>query len=222
MIPVLLLTLVLGLGGDMGTFEDALRERLNVINSVGEDQTTWQKLYNSRMREKQMQEQDYQRRQAQYNAQVQAQQNSSAMQSGFGTTGGTSGGGFDAFKNSIGKHESGGNYGALNKYSGAMGKYQIMPSNINGTGRGWDYEALGYDVSTSAFLKSPDIQEKIASYKLQNYYNKYGAAGAAIAWYAGPGTANKYVNSGQVSSKIQSGGYPSIYAYMQAILNGMG
>lgn len=204
----------------MGTFEDALRERLNVINSVGEDQTTWQKLYNSRMREKQMQEQEYQRRQAQYNASVQAQQNSSAIQSGFGTTGG--GTGFDSFKNSIGKHESSNNYGAVNKNSGAMGKYQIMPSNIQGAGRGWDYEALGYDVSTNAFMKSPDIQEKIASYKLQQYYNKYGAAGAAIAWYAGPGTANKYVNSGQVSSKIQSGGYPSIYAYMQAILNGMG
>jgi hypothetical protein len=70
-------------------------------------------------------------------------------------------------------------------------------------------------------MKSPEIQEKVATYKLQQYYNKYGAAGAAIAWYAGPGTANKFVNSGQVSKRIQNGGYPSVYAYMQAILNGM-
>ena len=209
----------------MGTFEDALRERLDIINQRGEEQTTWSKMYNARMQEKKMQEQVYNQQLAAYNAAVQRSQNQSNMQNGFGVTGGTSGGGgdkgFSSFQNSIASKESGGNYNARNSYSGAMGKYQIMPSNIQGTGKGWDYEALGYDVSTAAFMKSPEIQEKIASYKLQQYYNKYGAAGAAVAWYAGPGVANKYVNSGQVSKSMQSGGYPSVYAYMQAILNGM-
>lgn len=206
----------------MGTFEDALRERLDVINQRGEEQTTWSKIYNQRLREKQLQEQNYNQQLAAYNAAVQRQQNQASMQGGFGVTGGNSGGGgFNSFKNSIGSKESSNNYGAVNNSSGALGKYQIMPSNIKGAGRGWDYEALGYDVSTSAFLKSPEIQEKVASYKLQQYYNKYGAAGAAVAWYAGPGVANKYVNSGQVSKSMESGGYPSVYAYMQAILNGM-
>lgn len=208
----------------MGTFEDALRERLDVINSIGEAQTTWEKLRNNRLREKQAQDELYRQREAQYNSLVQQRQNANDMQSGFGAVGGSSGGGgggFQSFMNSIGMKESSNNYSARNNYSGAMGKYQIMPSNIKGSGRGWDYEALGYDISTSAFMKSPEIQEKIASYKLQQYYNKYGPAGAAIAWYAGPGLAAKYVNSGQVSRSMESGGYPSVYAYMQAILRGM-
>ena len=205
----------------MGTFEDALRERLDIINGIGEEQTTWQRQYNQRMREKQMQDQMLRQREAQYNAQVQQNSNQQAMQSGFGTTGAGQGG-FGAFKNSIGAHESSNNYNARNKDSGAMGKYQIMPSNIIGAGRGWDYEALGYDISPTQFMQSPEIQEKIASYKLQQYYNKYGAAGAAIAWYAGPGMANKYVNSGQLTNgNTGQAGYPSIYAYMKAILNGM-
>lgn len=203
----------------MGTFEDALRERLNVINSIGEDQTTWQRLYNARRREQQAADQLYKQRQAQYDSLTAQRNNQESLGSNFGTTAGSDE--FERFKQSIGLKESHNNYGARNSMSGAMGKYQIMPSNIKGSGRGWDYEALGYDISTSAFMKSPELQEKIATYKLQQYYNKYGAAGAAIAWYAGPGTANKFVNSGQVSKRLESGGYPSVYAYMQAILNGM-
>lgn len=203
----------------MGTFEDALRERLNVINSIGEDQTTWSRLRNARLREQQAADQLYKQRKAQYDSLVAQRDNQDGMQSGFGSTVAGSDE-FERFKNSIGLKESHNNYGARNSMSGAMGKYQIMPSNIRGAG-GWDYDALGYDVSTSAFMKSPELQEKIATYKLQQYYNKYGAAGAAIAWYAGPGTANKFVNSGQVSKRLESGGYPSVYAYMQAILNGM-
>ena len=204
----------------MGTFEDALRERLDAINSIGEAQTTWQKLYNARKREQAAQSQSLAQRQAAWQSQVIQQQNQQNFGSNFSTTGG--GNAFNQFKNAIGLKESNNNYGARNSQSGAMGKYQIMPSNIRGAGTGWDYEALGYDVSTSQFMKSPQIQEQIANYKLQQYYNKYGPAGAAIAWYAGPGTANKYVNSGQVSRTSEYGGYPSVFAYMQAILKQIG
>jgi hypothetical protein len=117
--------------------------------------------------------------------------------------------------------ESNNNYSAVNKHSGAMGKYQIMPSNIRGKGRGWDYEALGRDVTTQQFMQSPEIQEKIARYKLQSYYQRYGPAGASIAWYAGPGAAQKYAKNGYVSNAGQANGYPSIAAYMNAITNGM-
>lgn len=203
----------------MGTFEDALRERLDAINQIGESETTWSRLYNARKREAAAQQQSLAQRQAAYQSQILAQQHAQNMGSNF-TVG--KGSGFDQFKNAIGMKESSNNYSAVNKQSGAMGKYQIMPSNIKGTGTGWDYEALGYDVSTTQFMQSPQIQEQIATYKLQEYYNKYGPAGAAIAWYAGPSTANKYVSSGQVSKTSQTGGYPSIFEYMQAILAQIG
>lgn len=203
----------------MGTFEDALRERLDAINSIGDAQTTWQKLSSARRREQEAQQQSLSQRQAAWQSQVIAQQHQQNMGSNFSVGGNDA---FSQFKNAIGMKESSNNYGAVNRSSGAMGKYQIMPGNIRGAGTGWDYEALGYDVSTSQFMKSPQIQEKIANYKLQQYYNKYGPAGAAIAWYAGPNTANRYVNSGQVSRTSQYGGYPSVFAYMQAILRQIG
>jgi hypothetical protein len=138
-----------------------------------------------------------------------------------GSFAGNSKGGFGAFLNAIAGQESGGNYSAQNKSSGAMGKYQIMPSNIMGTGKGWDYEALGRDVNIGEFLGSPKIQEAIAQYKLQSYYQKYGAAGAAVAWYAGPGTVSGYMkNPGKYMNP--QGAYPSIAAYVQQVLARMG
>lgn len=131
------------------------------------------------------------------------------------------GGSFGSFMNAISSQESGNNYGARNPMSGAAGKYQIMPFNINGSG-GWDREALGYNISMNQFMASPEIQEKIAQFKLEQYYNRYGPAGAAIAWYAGPGAAQKYVRTGRASSRGEAGGYPSISGYMQSILRKMG
>lgn len=131
--------------------------------------------------------------------------------------------GFQSFMKAIHEQESGGSYSARNRDSGAMGKYQIMPGNIQGSG-GWDKEALGRNVSVSQFMGSPKIQEAIASYKLREYYNKYGAAGAAVAWYAGPGNAAKYVAAGGKGfNKRQGGGkYPSVSSYAQQILKRMG
>jgi hypothetical protein len=131
-----------------------------------------------------------------------------------GTSGGGGKGGFDSFLRAISGQESGGNYGARNKDSGAMGKYQIMPGNIRGSG-GWDYEALGRNITTQQFMASPQLQESIAQYKLQSYYNKYGAAGAAVAWYAGPGAVSSYMKGGGNGSQ---GNYPSIRGYVNSIL----
>ena len=121
---------------------------------------------------------------------------------------------FAAFQAAISGQESGGNYKSVNKTSGALGKYQIMPGNFKNPG-GWDKEALGYDINPSQFLANPQLQEKIATHKLQSYYNKYGAAGAAVAWYAGPGMVGKAGNASQ-------GSYPTINAYTQSILRRMG
>lgn len=123
----------------------------------------------------------------------------------------TSGGGseFNRLVAAIAQKESGGNYRAINPTSGATGKYQIMPANIGP----WSREILGRTVSRSEFLNNPQIQDAIALGKLRQYYNKYGAAGAATAWYAGPGA----VKSKMGSTKSQ-GQYPSIKSYWQSIV----
>ena len=110
--------------------------------------------------------------------------------------------------------ESGGNYGAVNRDSGALGKYQIMPSNIAGPG-GWDKEALGRNITTQQFLSTPKLQEAIARYKLSKYFDQFGAAGAASAWYSGSPTKWKTSYGGQ-------GAYPSIHNYVMSILKAMG
>lgn len=122
---------------------------------------------------------------------------------------------FHNFINAIAGKESGGNYGAVNSDSGAMGKYQIMPANIQGQGTGWDYEALGRDVSPHQFINRPRLQERIARTKLREYFQKYGAAGAASAWYSGNPNAYKHSTHNQ-------GSYPSIAAYVNAIIQAMG
>lgn len=120
---------------------------------------------------------------------------------------------FGNFLRAIAGKESGGSYSAVNPDSGAMGKYQIIPSNIAGPG-GWDMEILGRNISTQAFLNNPRLQEKIARGKLRQYYNRYGVRGAASAWYSGD--PNKWRNSSP------QGGYPSINAYVMDILRRMG
>lgn len=202
------------------SYAQALRNRLSLIDSIGEEQTTWERISNARKRADAQQQQKLANMRAQLDAYNRGNANSQSIANGLTTTapaGNKAYSEFDKFVNTIGQKESSGRYGAVNKYSGALGKYQIMPSNINGKNRGWDYEALGHDVSTSQFLSSPEIQEKVARYKLQQYYNKYGPAGASIAWYAGPGAANKYAKTGRASTNTQAWGFPSIASYMQSI-----
>lgn len=127
-----------------------------------------------------------------------------------------SGGQFNAFANAIAGKESGGNYGAVNPSSGALGKYQIMPSNIAGPG-GWDKEILGRNITPQQFLASPRLQEQIAMGKLRQYYNQYGPGGAAAAWYGGPGAADSWK-----SNTGGQGAYPSVRNYVLAILKAMG
>lgn len=127
----------------------------------------------------------------------------------------TGNGSFKKFVGAITGQESGGNYSARNSSSGALGRYQILPSNIKGPG-GWDKEALGYNITPQQFMSNPKLQDAIARYKLQQYYNKYGAYGAAVAWYAGPGAVNR------VNKNKSQGAYPTINQYANSILRRMG
>lgn len=189
------------------------RRRSDIINQGGLDAT----LYETRQRNA--------RQQAWMQQQQNAMNNQGARQVGVNLPGGTSSGGgavvpggssFEKFVAAITGQESGGNYGARNGSSGAMGRYQIMPGNIAGSGRGWDYEALGRDISTSQFMGDPKLQDAIARYKLQQYFNKWGPRGAAIAWYAGPGAV------GRVGGNKSQGAYPTINQYANSILRRMG
>lgn len=135
-----------------------------------------------------------------------------------GGTGGTGGatGSLAKLMSAIKQQESNNNYGAVNKDSGAAGAYQIMPFNLSFGGGSWDKQALGRSVSQSEYMSNPGIQDAIAKWQLGNYLKKYGAAGAAVAWYGGPGSVkNMY------SKTTQTGGYPSLYAYWTSVLSKM-
>lgn len=129
------------------------------------------------------------------------------------TIGGSGGGSprLSALLRALGAQESGNRYGAVNRGSGALGRWQVMPSNIAGRGRGWDYEVLGRDISTSQFLNSPKLQDAIVKSKFGNYLSRYGAKGALSTWYSGSPTRYK--------EKTPQGGYPSVYNYIQQVLN---
>lgn len=131
---------------------------------------------------------------------------------GGGNSGAGGGSAFDKFMNAISGQESGGNYHAVNGDSGALGKYQIMPGNLPS----WSKQALGHSISRQTFLNSPELQEQIARYQMQQYYNKWGPRGAAIAWYAGPGAVNsRNLNKSQ-------GKYPTISGYVASVLRRLG
>jgi hypothetical protein len=121
-------------------------------------------------------------------------------------------GGFESFIAAISGQESGGNYDAVNSRTGAAGKYQIMPDNWPS----WSVEAGLPEGSPM----TPENQEVVARFKLKQYYDKYGARGAAIAWYAGEGAIN--YSEEALSRKQGNGDEPSINEYADSILGRMG
>lgn len=151
------------------------------------------------------------------NAAAQAAANLAAQNSGF-NFGGTSGGGngspnLRAVLRALGAQESGNNYSAVNADSGAMGRWQVMPANIAGSG-GWDMEALGRNISTEQFQNSRALQNAIVRYKFGNYLKNYGLRGALSAWYSGdPDLWN---------NQDSQGNYPSIHDYVVEVLRRLG
>jgi hypothetical protein len=116
--------------------------------------------------------------------------------------------------------ESGANFQAVNRHSGALGYAQVMPENLPK----WSREVLGFSVSRKDFLKSPDLQIAIVDFKLNQYWQKSIAASngdTAIAiqrvaawWYSGK--PEKYTST--VPQYYAGYRYPSIAAYSRSIL----
>ncbi|MDX0836870.1 tail length tape measure protein [Sinorhizobium medicae] len=87
--------------------------------------------------------------------------------------------------------ESGGNYGALGPVTRngdrAYGAYQVMGNNIGP----WSEAALGRRLSASEFLGDKSAQDDIFNHRFGGYADKFGASGAAQAWFGGPGSVGR-------------------------------
>ncbi len=121
------------------------------------------------------------------------------------------GGSFESLVDAIGGQESGGDYEAVNNRTGARGKYQVLPENWPA----WSQEAG----LPSGSPMTPENQEFVARFKLRQYYDKYGARGAAVAWYAGEGALN--YSDGALNRRQGHGDEPSINEYADSILGRM-
>lgn len=199
-------------------------QRMGVVDSMSDDIGGYgndylEKAENLMFKANQVSAQAQQKRLEALTPRFQSQKNVPVRLTQLGGGGGGPGKGnasFQRFKRAISGKESGGNYHVVNKSSGALGRYQVMPANIAGPG-GWDKQMIGRNVTTRQYLNSPKLQEQIAGGMLLQYFRKYGAAGAASAWYSGSPTKWK-----QGAGQSSQGAYPTIYNYVQSILRAMG
>lgn len=115
---------------------------------------------------------------------------------------------FEQFFKAIAQQESGGNYQAVGewvrdpktgKLNRAYGKYQVMDFNI----ASWTKKYLGYSLTPQQFLNADLAQEAVAIGVLKDYYNKYGAEGAAAMWYSGQSNPNKTYGKPPVNVYVQ-------------------
>lgn len=83
--------------------------------------------------------------------------------------------GLSRFMYAVGEVESGGNYRARNPYSGAYGKYQIMPAN-------WPAWAQRYLGDRHA-KQTPSNQEKVAAGKFTSLYRSLGGWKRVAYWW---------------------------------------
>jgi len=90
----------------------------------------------------------------------------------------------DTLSRNIAGIESGGwknPYEALNPTTHAIGKYQVMPSNV----AGWTQAALGHSMTPDEFKASPEAQEAVFRDQMQRSLQLYGPKDAASIWFTG-------------------------------------
>lgn len=109
----------------------------------------------------------------------------------------------------IARQESGSNYGAMNRDSGALGKYQIMPATLKG---------LGYNVTPQQFLSNPRLQDEAHTKLIQELTTRYnGNVDKILADYYGGPKAAQLV--GTSAGNTPQGKYPSINQYVAQVRN---
>ena len=117
---------------------------------------------------------------------------------------------FEQFFSAIAKQESDGRYSAVGvQVNGdrAYGKYQVMGANIPS----WTRKYYGRSLSPQQYLNNQAAQDAVARGVLKSYFGKYGARGAASAWYSGNPNLSE-------STSSQPGG-PSIKGYVDSVMN---
>lgn len=107
-------------------------------------------------------------------------------------------GSISAYAKAIQSIESGGNYSALGPLTSsgdrAYGAYQVMGANVPA----WTKQALGQSLTPQQFLGNSAAQDAVFEKIFGGYVSKYGASGAAQAWFGGPGS----VGSGGTATDI--------------------
>lgn len=109
----------------------------------------------------------------------------------------------------IAQQESGGDYTAVQSSTGALGKYQVLPSNLPD----WLSQAGLPSMTPQQYLANPAAQDQLAMVILGGAYDKYGAAGAASWWYSG---------DPNIPNIGASGNGPSVQDYVNQVLARMG
>lgn len=114
--------------------------------------------------------------------------------------------------NAIATQESGGDYQAVGPvvtsgaYQGerALGKYQIMPSNIPL----WSRDVLGRIITPEEFYRNPALQDQLAMAKIYQLMNQYdNPADVASVWFSGQplsGNSASDVTGTSVPKYVQS------------------
>lgn len=140
----------------------------------------------------------------------------------------------DILRNAIIGQESAWESRIINADSGALGLGQVMPENlapVDAQGKeipnsGWDYEALGEDLTPEAFLRSPAKQIKIINYQLAKIHQQQLDAGhsqdeairrTAATWYSGnPDRADDLTPEYWDGDRDKA--YPSVKEYSDQVL----
>lgn len=104
----------------------------------------------------------------------------------------------DRAKEAIGQFESTGKYWKVNKDTGALGKYQVMPANLPD----WLHQAGLSNESPEQFLKDPAAQDKVFETIFGGYMNDSGSFNTAVVkWFGGPkADPNKVISDGNATS----------------------
>lgn len=133
----------------------------------------------------------------------------------------------DILRNAIITQESAGDAAVVNRDSSALGLAQILPENLEGTGKGWDFEALGKDLTPDEFLADPDAQTRIINHQLSNIYETQLKDGhsadeaprrTAAVWYSGNADLANDTKP-QPWNGDPDKDYPSIKDYSDQVLN---
>lgn len=101
------------------------------------------------------------------------------------------------------------------KMGQALGRYQIMEANIGP----WSKAALGRAVTPAEFMdpeKGPAIQDAVFDHVFGGYVKRFGAEGAAQAWFAGPGGVGKTDRKDVLGTNVGSYGQKFLAALGQA------